>query len=123
MRGGVGWGQRGATLDRCGVVHVVVEGTCLEGRELLRERLDEFLGSSEGCVTRFCAVSTMYLISRIFFPALRRLSAWAASIDTFPLASIDMPHVLASWSASSIFARSLSIPCAPALQISAVLMR
>ena len=53
LRGGVGWGQRGATLDRCGVVHVVVEGTCLEGRELLRERLDEFLGLLEGSVDTF----------------------------------------------------------------------
>jgi hypothetical protein len=59
----------------------------------------------------------------MFFPALRRLSIWVESIDTFPLASIDMPHVLASWSASSMFARSLSIPFAPVLQISAVLMR
>ena len=104
-------------------MNVVVVGSRVQRGYFLRERLDEFLGSSEGCVTRFCAVSTMYLISRIFFPAFLSLFTFAASIDTFPLASIDMPHVLASWSASSIFARSLSIPFAPALQISAVLMR
>jgi hypothetical protein len=32
LRGGVGWGQRGATLDRRGVVHVVIESSRLKGR-------------------------------------------------------------------------------------------
>ena len=108
-RGSGGW-QRGTHLLGSRVVNVVVVGSRVQRGYFLRERLDEFLGSSEGCVTRFCAVSTMYLISRIFFPAFLSLFTSAAPIDTFPLASIDMPHVLASCFASSAFARTSSMP-------------
>ena len=55
-RRSVGW-QRGTHLLGSRVVNVVVVGSRVQRGYFLRERLDEFLGSSEGCVdTLLCGV-------------------------------------------------------------------
>ena len=71
-RRSVGW-QRGTHLLGSRVVNVVVVGSRVQRGYFLRERLDEFLGSSEGCVdTLLCGVDHVLdiedILSGLFEP-------------------------------------------------------